>query len=168
MTPLPFGSLCGMIAIQRDRSIGPVREGREACKGGSMFDVQKHNSLPGFRKLAYIADEIGFGSGEIADIVGGNPAVVAEILSSEDMPDDTRDAGIVSNNLYLLRMLFSSLLRLSGYNAEKASLLLDDTHEFKQCIEEPPWHSTGDSLRDYLAKGRMQAVRGALDWLSLH
>jgi hypothetical protein len=133
-----------------------------------MFRIELHNELTGFQKLAYIVDEIGLSRDEIAEVIGEPPGVVREILNSGSVPDGTPNAAIIADNLYLLRTLFSSLLRLSRYDVEKAQLLLDDTREFKGCIEEPPWYHTGDSLRSYIAQGKNRAVREALDWFSSH
>ena len=144
-------------------------KGRRRGKSGTtkkrrkMFDIDQHNSLEGFQKLGYIADELGITYGEIAEIVEEDPSVIRDVLKGGKVPPFLPNAKQFFDKLYLLRTVFSSLLRLAGYSETDARKLLTDTTEFKQCIEQPPWYP--QNLIDYIITHKTWAVRNALLWL---
>ena len=127
------------------------------------FQIEHHNSLTDFQKLGYIAAEIRISRDEIAKIVEEDPSVVNGALNRGSVPAHIANAQEISDKLYQVRMLFSSLLRLCQYSDTEANRLLSDTTEFKQCLKPPPWYPR--SLREYITSGKIGAVHNALLWL---
>ncbi len=133
-----------------------------------MFDIAYHNSLVCFQKLGYISTHVGLSHAEVADIIGADSHVVSEILDNGFLTDSMQNAENVSEDLYLLGMLFSTLLRLGKYDTDRTIYLLQETSEFNGCIEKPPWYIADCSLQCYLLKEKMNAVRKSLHWLDTH
>lgn len=133
---------------------------------GMSFEMQTYVSLPDLRKLGYVANMGGIAAHEIARIIGENPHTVIDTLTSGHVPSHLRNADEVFDKLYLLLMLFSSLLRLSGYSDTELKRILDDKTDFRECTEPPPWYPY--SLRDVILRGKMDDIRTAVQWLREH
>ena len=145
------------------RAANTMQLGKSKKSGSMGFEIDKHNSLTGFQKLAYIAGEVGISGDDIARIIEVDPAVINRILTHGLVPNTIPNHQEIFDKLYLMRMLFSSLLRLCQYSNGEVNRLLSDTIEFKQCLEPPPWYP--GNLRDYIAQGKTEAVQNALFWL---
>lgn len=142
----------------------PRSRDKRSTKSKSMgFQIEHHNNLTGFQKLAYIAQEVGVSWDEIATIIEENPAVVRETLDNGSTPAHTTNAQEVLDKLYQVRMLFSSLLRLCRYSNTEVNRLLSDRTEFAQCTKQPPWYP--GTLKNYIRQGKTAAVSNALIWL---
>lgn len=128
-----------------------------------MFEMKKLLEKNGLKKLGYLAKVIDVSEGEIADIIEVDPAIVQVSLKQGAVPGNIPGAKDISERLHLLYILLSSLLRFDDYTGSEIKHLFDDTDELNQCARKPPWYS--QSLRNYLVRGKTEAVRQSLLWL---
>lgn len=131
-----------------------------------MFSIEYHNNLEGFQKLGYVADVLRFPRLDIVRIIGEDATMILGALIKGDIShvhQDIREK--INEKCYRLRMLFSSVLKLAGYDENKAQDILEDVHDFHQCIVQPPWYLAQKTLRTFITDDGMDAVQSSMEWL---
>src|SRR5258707_4000082 len=104
------------------------------------LDITTHNKLQGFQKLAFLTRQLDISQKDIANIVEEPEDLVAEVLRSGLVPQQVPDREVIEQRLYLLRILFSDLFRLTGYQVEETRQLVRGGDIFAGCPKPPPWY----------------------------
>ena len=131
-----------------------------------MLSFKYHDSLRQLQQVGYIADILRFPRLDIARIIGEDASVVLEALISGNISDNSKGtADNVHEKCYLLKMLFSSVLKLARYDATRAQGILDDVEEFRQCHVQPPWCCAQKTIRAFIVEDGMSAVQSSVEWL---
>lgn len=129
----------------------------------AVLNIEAHNRAKGFQKLAYLIGLLEIPTSFLASIVDEPESTVTIALQSGTVPPTAPSPEQLHEKLYLLRMFFSDLLRIAGYELDSTKKLLQSKDAFHGCLQPPPW--TPLAALEYLYQQKTTGISAAVTWL---